>query len=143
MNRPVSDLVGRVRIVADHRSNALLLSANVHFLPEVIKLIEQMDAPTAQVLIEARILEVSSDFLDKLGVRWSPDGGATFTPEDLDNSIIARVKGDYVKEFGGQNSAVINSLRSMRSGVLDTSINLDFLVQFLRKTTDATVLASN
>ncbi|MDB6036120.1 MAG: hypothetical protein JWM16_6458, partial [Verrucomicrobiales bacterium] len=140
-NRPISDLIGRVRVVPDHRSNALLISANVHFLPEVIKLVEQMDAPTAQVLIEARILEVSSDFLDKLGVRWSPNGGATFTAEDLDNSIIAKVKGDYTKEFGGNNSAIINSLRSLRSGVLDSSINLDFLVQFLRRTTDATVLA--
>lgn len=139
--RPVSDLVGRVRVVPDHRANALLISANVHFLPEVIKLVEQMDAPTAQVLIEARILEVSSDFLDRLGVRWSPDGGATFTADDLDNSIIANVKGNHAEEFGGNNSAMLSSLRSMRSGVIDTSINLDFLVQFLRRTTDATVLA--
>jgi len=29
----------------------------------------------------------------------------------------------------------------MHSGILDTTINLDFLVQFLRKTTDATVLS--
>src|SRR5439155_6883834 len=31
--RVVSDLVGRVRAVADHRGNAVLLSANVHFFP--------------------------------------------------------------------------------------------------------------
>ena len=58
----------------DLRSNALLLSANVHLFPQILKLIEDLDAPTAQVLIEARILEVSSDALDKIGVRWSPDG---------------------------------------------------------------------
>ncbi|MBL9127637.1 MAG: hypothetical protein JNL97_08320, partial [Verrucomicrobiales bacterium] len=55
--RQVSDLVGRVRVVADERSNALLVSANVHLLPQILKLVEEMDAPTAQVLIEARILE--------------------------------------------------------------------------------------
>ena len=33
------------------------------------------------------------------------------------------------------------TLASLRSGVLSSSINMDFLVQFLRKTTDATVLA--
>src|SRR4030095_1420155 len=57
--RPVSDLVGRVRVVPDQRSNALLISANVHFFPQVIKLIEELDAPTAQVLIEGKIVEVS------------------------------------------------------------------------------------
>src|SRR6059036_1541999 len=98
--RPVSDLVGRVRVVADQRSNSLLISANVHFFPQVLKLIEDLDAPTAQVLIEARIVEVSSDFLDKLGIRWSPDGSKVFTADDFDNSILIRAKGEYVKGFG-------------------------------------------
>src|ERR1039457_2328704 len=53
--RPVSDLVGRVRAVADERSNALMISANVHFFPQVLKLITDLDAPTDQVLIEARL----------------------------------------------------------------------------------------
>ena len=139
--RPISDLVGRVRVVPDQRSNSLLISANLHLFPQVLKLIEELDAPTAQVLIEAKIVEVSSDFLDKLGVRWSPNGGATFTAEDLDNSILANVKGEYVKEFGGKTGVLAETLNSMRSGVLDSTIKLDFLVQFLRKTTDATVLA--
>ena len=136
--RPVSDLVGRVRVVPDQRSNSLLISANVHFFPQVLKLIEDLDAPTAQVLIEAKIVEVSSDFLDKLGVRWSPNGAAVFTADDLDNSVMAHVKGDYTKQFGGVSTALANSLHS---GIIDSTISLDFLVQFLRKTTDASVLA--
>ncbi len=146
--RPVSDLVGRVRIVPDQRSNALLVSANVHFFPQVLKLIEELDAPTAQVLIEARIVEVSSDFLDKLGVRWSPDGSKVFTADDLDNSILGGGSANYKKGFGGlttvntpSGNGVAQALTSLRSGVLDASVSMDFLIQFLRKTTDATVLA--
>lgn len=60
--RPVSDLIGRVRVVPDQRSNSLLISANIHFFPEVLKLIQDMDVPTAEVMIEARIVEVSSEF---------------------------------------------------------------------------------
>ena len=146
--RPVSDLVGRVRAVADERSNALLISANVHFFPQVLKLIADLDAPTDQVLIEARLVEVSSDFLDKLGVRWSPDGSQTFKGDELDNSIFASVKGQYQRGFGGNTTVntpssdtVAQALASLRSGVLSSAISMDFLVQFLRKTTDATVLA--
>lgn len=146
--RPVSDLVGRVRVVADQRSNSLLISANVHFFPQVLKLIGELDAPTAQVLIEARIVEVSSDFLDKLGVRWSPDGSKVFTADDYDNAIIGHANTEYRKGFGGNttvntpsSSSMAQMLASLRSGVLDSSVSMDFLVQFLRKTTDATVLA--
>ena len=155
--RPISDLVGRVRAVADQRSNALLISANVHFFPQILKLIEELDAATDQVLIEARLVEVSSDFLDKLGVRWSPDGSQVFTTDDFDNSILARSSGQYRKGFGGTTSVntpastpasaipplapLSQALASLRSGVLDSTINMDYLVQFLRKTTDATVLA--
>lgn len=146
--RTASDLVGRVRVVPDQRSNSLLVSANLHFFPQVLKLIEDLDAPTAQVLIEAKIVEVSTDYLDKLGVRWSPDGSKTFTADDLDNSILASSTARYQKGFGGtttvngpSSALVTSALTSMRSGTLDSAISMDFLIQFLKKTTDATVLA--
>jgi len=146
--RPVSDLVGRVRAVADERSNGLLISANVHFFPQVLKLIEDLDAPTDQVLIEARLIEVSSDFLDKLGVRWSPDGSQVFTADDYDNSILGHATARYQQGFGGlttvntpSSGTLAQTLATLRSGVLDSTVNMDFLVQFLRRTTDAKVLA--
>jgi len=147
--RPVSDLVGRVRAVADERSNALMISANVHFFPQVLKLISELDAPTDQVLIEARLVEVSTDFLDQLGVRWSPDG-SQFTGADLDNSIIASANNQYQKGYGANtmvnspspsSSTIAQALTSLRSGVLSSSVSMDFLVQFLHETTGATVLA--
>lgn len=144
--RPTSDLVGRVRVVPDQRANAIIISANVHFMTQVIKLVQDMDVPTPQVLLEAKIVEVSTTALDKLGIRWSPDGDRTFTADDLDGSILARTSGSHKKGFGGKTSvpptanlAAIAS--SIRSGVLDSSISLDFLIQFLRKNTDATILA--
>jgi type II secretion system protein D len=147
-NRPVSDLVGRVRAIADERGNALILSANVHYFPQLLKLVNELDAPTDQVSIEARILEVSTDYLDKLGVRWSPDGSKVFTADDYDNSFLGSGSGQYQKGFGGRtslntpvaNNAVAQALASLRSGTVLGSLNMDFLVQFLKKHTDATVL---
>jgi general secretion pathway protein D len=135
-SRPVSDLVGRVRIVPDKRSNSLLITCNVHFFPQVMKLINELDEPTPQVLIEAKIIEVSGDFRDRLGVRWSPDGSKTFSADDMDNSLLVKSSAAYKKVFAGNAMA-----DSLRTGILDTSLNLDFLVQFLRKNTDAKVLA--
>jgi type II secretion system protein D len=132
----VSDLIGRVRIVPDRRSNALLVTSNVHFFPQILKLINDMDAPSPQVLIEAKILEVSSDFRDKLGVRWSPDGEAIFSEDDLDNSLLVGTGGLFSNVVFGSSMA-----ESLRIGVLDASIDLDFLVQFLRRNTGTRILA--
>lgn len=133
--RPVSDLIGRVRIVPDRRSNSLLVTANLHFFPQIIKLVKELDEPTPQVLIEAKIIEVASDFRDKLGVRWSPDA-STFTGEDLDDSILIKGRGQYSEVFSGSRAA-----DALRTGVLDSSVDLNILIQFLRKNLNAKVLA--
>jgi|GEM_PF-431054 len=125
--RPISDLIGRVRVVADHRGNALLISANMHYFPQILKLINEMDAPSDQVMIDAKLLEVSSDYLDKLGVRWGPTGNTSFTSDDYDDSMVATSK-----------SALSTALHS---GYLSNTMSLDVLVQFMRKTGDASVLA--
>jgi type II secretion system protein D len=146
--RPVSDLVGRVRVVPDERSNSLLISANVHFFPQLLKLVNELDAPTEQVLIEARLVEVSTDNLDKIGVRWTPDASkVTFTADDYDNSFLGSGSANYTTGFGGNttvNTPVGNAaqlMTTLRSGVLASTVNMDLLIQFLRRTTDARVLA--
>lgn len=146
----VSDLIGRVRCVADQRGNAVLVSANVHFFPEILQLLQDVDAPSDKVSIEARIVQVSSDYLDKLGVRWSPNGSQVFTADDYEDSILASGSGSYQQGFGGTTLAntpanntvgtVVQTLASLRSGLVSSTLNIDYLVQFLRKNADATVL---
>jgi general secretion pathway protein D len=151
--RPVSDLVGRVRAVPDLRGNAVLVSANMHFFPQILKLIEDLDAPTDQVLIDARLVEVTTDLMDRLGVRWSPSG-QTFTADDMNNSFLISSSAAYTKGFGGtehnvpfttanggSGGTIQEIATSLRSGVISSTINMDFLIQFLHQTTHATVLA--
>jgi type II secretion system protein D len=147
--RAVSDLVGRVRTVADQRGNAVLISANVHFFPQILKLIADLDAASDQVSIEARIVEVGTDLLDKLGVRWSPDGSKVFTADDYDNSLLVHGSGNYQKGFGGTttvntppNNSVAQTMASLQAGVVSGSVNMDVLIQFLKKNTDATVIGA-
>lgn len=154
VTRSVSDLVGRVRVVPDPRSNSLLVSANAHFLTSVMKLVDELDVPTASVTIEARIVEVSSDFLDKIGVRWSPNGSQVFSAADYENSFLAHGSVNQQNGFGGLTTvnntttttgaggnSLMQALTSIRSGTLSSSISMDFLVQFLKQNTDAAVLA--
>ncbi|HEY6227525.1 MAG TPA: secretin N-terminal domain-containing protein [Verrucomicrobiae bacterium] len=133
--RPISDLIGRVRVVPDRRGNSILLTSNLHFFPQLLKLINDLDAPTPQVLVEARIIEVSSDFRDKLGTRWAPDG-SVFKGEDLENAALIKTSTAFQEVFGGTVGS-----SALRSGVFNSSLNLDVLIQFLRKNANAKVLA--
>ncbi len=137
--RPVrtgGDLVGKVRVVPDHRTNSLLITTNSHLFSPVISLVDELDIPTAQVLIEAEIIEISQDDRERLGLRFSPDGARVFDDEDFDNSLIGRGMGEYTEVFSGSRLP-----DAMRTGILSSAIDLDVLVQFLRKNTSARIRA--
>ena len=60
---------GSVQVVS--RTNSLLIKDTQNKLDEIRALIEQIDIPVRQVMIEARIVTLSSDFSKELGVNWS------------------------------------------------------------------------
>jgi type II secretion system protein D len=154
--RPVSDLVGRVRVVPDEAGSSLLVTANLHLFEQVRKMISDMDVPHALVIVEARLVQVSADYLDQIGVRFSPNGSQVFSGNDYQNSFMPNVGGTYLKGFGNNTTvnnpvnpggsttaaSVAQALTSLRSGVLDGNLSMDFLIQFLHERTHATVIAN-
>jgi general secretion pathway protein D len=154
-DRPVSDLVGRVRVVPDESSSSVLVTANIHLFAQVSKMIEAMDVPPAQVLIDVRLVQVSANYLDQIGVRYSPNGSQVFSGNDYQNSLMPSLTGNFQKGLGGNTSvnnpanpggsstaaSVAQALTSLRTGTLSSSLSMDFLIQFLQEKADATVIA--
>ncbi|MDT8309983.1 MAG: type IV pilus secretin PilQ [Methylophaga sp.] len=60
----------RGSVVVDARTNSLLLRDTADQLLAIQKLIEQLDIPVRQVLIESRIVIANNDFSKELGVRF-------------------------------------------------------------------------
>ena len=60
----------RGSVVVDARTNSLLLRDTADQLVAIQKLIEQLDIPVRQVLIESRIVIANNDFSKELGVRF-------------------------------------------------------------------------
>lgn len=63
-------LSDRGSVVVDQRTNSLLLRDTATNLADVRKLIEKLDIPVRQVLIESRIVIANNDFAKELGVRF-------------------------------------------------------------------------
>lgn len=60
---------GSVQVV--ERTNSLLVKDTQAKLDEVRTLLEQLDIPVRQVLIEARVVTLSTSYKKELGVKWS------------------------------------------------------------------------
>jgi type IV pilus assembly protein PilQ len=57
-------------ILVDEHTNSLIIQAIRTDMASIISVIEQLDQPTPQVLIEAYIVEANKDVARELGVQW-------------------------------------------------------------------------
>ena len=102
-----SVLSERGSVIVDERTNAIILTDTADRLQEFRKVINQLDIPVRQVLIEARIVTASDDFSEDLGIRWGfadlkqesstrfrRAGGSLTTLEDLQDIIANGGQGD-------------------------------------------------
>jgi type IV pilus assembly protein PilQ len=64
----------RARIIIDTRTNQLIVSEIPQYLQTMRSLIDSIDVPTRQVVIEARIVETSKSFSQAYGVEWGFQG---------------------------------------------------------------------
>src|SRR5581483_3736221 len=60
----------RARIIVDARTNQLIISEIPQYLQTMRNLIDSIDVPTKQVVIEARIVETTKNFLQQYGFSW-------------------------------------------------------------------------
>ncbi|HKJ88985.1 MAG TPA: type IV pilus secretin PilQ, partial [Gammaproteobacteria bacterium] len=60
----------RGSISVDQRTNSLLVRETPEQIRAIRKLVEKLDRPTRQVMIEARIVKIDTSFERNLGVRW-------------------------------------------------------------------------
>lgn len=73
---------GKMRgaVTVDKHNNALIIQASPDDMARMIPLIEKLDRPTPQILIEANIVETTSEVARELGIQWGglyreSDGG--------------------------------------------------------------------
>lgn len=81
--RPESGATGvlssRGSATVDARTNIIIIRDVAQKLEEVRELLSRLDVPVRQVLIEARIVNVSTDFGRDLGIRWGGAGRTDFS----------------------------------------------------------------
>lgn len=122
----------------DDRSNSLIIKDSAASLKNIERLLKELDKPTEQIAIEARIVTISSENLQELGVRWG-----VFSPNEsyhkFDGSLDA-------KGFNTNNLNVNFPVSNAASAVLQVAtINsrvLDLELTALEQENSVEIIAS-
>lgn len=129
-NAGPSNLIGKLRIVPVWRQNAIMVLSPPEYRAAIIDLIEQLDQPGRQVLIQAVIAEVSRDDAEALGLRWS---SSSINPSRTDNSI------GFVSSTTASEGGVFGNL--FDTSVLNVGIDLNAVLQALDERTNVSILS--
>lgn len=118
--QPVSTLIGKPRFVPVNRRNALMILAPQAYVDPLTNMIEELDKPGSQVVINAVIAEVIHDDESSLGVRFASDAGLFSGDSSLSDQAIG----------GGVNFAWQDTFDSGR-GMIDVGVDINLLLQLL------------
>ncbi len=122
MTRTVRSVMSkRGDIVVDTRTNTMIIREIPTYLPAVLQLIENLDTPTPQVMIEARIVETTKSLGRSLGINWGANAAADVAHGNTTNLIFPNnISGTFNVPLG-----VAQTVATVRLGNILDSFNLD------------------
>lgn len=139
-NRPASPTA----ILADEELNALIIRAEPTILAEIESVVEALDVPRAQVLIEAAIVEVSGDVSEQFGVQWATN------PEAVASGTVPIAIATQFENVGTSLTGLVSSASTgvpalgngLLLGLVDSGSNFGAIVQALESQTNANLLST-
>ena len=133
---PISNVIGRIRFVPEPRTKSILVLSPPEFMPQIEKLIEELDVPGKQVMIKAIIVEVDHKNLTSLGVQLATNSSAFGTLDE--NSIMALSQLTQLDRHGSLIWGAGGNQGTQVENTLTADINV--LIDFLAKKVNAKVL---
>ena len=112
------------KIVIDSRTNSLVITERPSRMKRIRPVIEQLDHPTDQVMIESKFVEISNNDVRNIGVNWSSLSAYNVTATPGNNGIY-NYTNTYGSALGNSNSSSVgnNGTNSTSSGTTGSTSN--------------------
>ncbi len=120
----------RGTIQVDERTNTLIIRDVIDRVDGILRLIDSLDKPTPQVVIEGRIVETTRDFSRQLGINWGFTG---VMDAEHGNDTGLKFPNNINTEGRVALEAGRNGLISMTFGDILNTFNLDFTLTAAEK----------
>jgi type II secretory pathway component GspD/PulD (secretin) len=118
------------KIVVDARTNSLVITERPSRMKRIRPVIDELDRPTDQVMIESKFVEITNNDIRNIGVNWSslggynvtaaPGGGGLYTYSNSYGSTVNNGVNTSNGTTGGNNS---NSGTTLNSGSSNSTTN--------------------
>lgn len=104
-------------------TGGLILKGNIDVVKSAKDILEKIDLPNEQILVEALILDVRDNIFEELGFKWNYSDGNNTLKNDLNIGILSE---EVIEGLGASYGSSINLIRKFNSGaeVLNFGINL-------------------
>jgi type II secretion system protein D len=89
---PKAVTIGNAKIIADQRSNSIIVLGNREVVVKVGKLLDEMDVKAPQVALSTVIGELTLKNDQTFGIDWLKAGGTPHT--DINGNVLPRTQGD-------------------------------------------------
>lgn len=122
------------QIEVDHTGNRLIVVTSPRIIAEIENVVAELDKPARQVMLEARITEVSTDDLKRLGIDWDLLNKQTFIfAEGKYDSLSGSATGsttDFsgLKVFNKSDGKGLLELRDFSRIAKTFNVTLDLLI---------------
>ncbi len=133
------------QITVDTRTNTLILNDLREHVDDMLATVRVLDVPTPQVLIEAKLVDITKNFSQQLGVQWGFTGDAIIsnpssalissTTNSTSNFLVDLA--DSTKSSAGSNAGIGLLMADLIPGM-----RLDIQLEALETENKARVLAS-
>jgi type II secretory pathway component GspD/PulD (secretin) len=113
------------KIVIDARTNSLVITERPSRMKRIRPVIDELDRPTDQVMIESKFVEISNNDIRNIGVNWSSLSGynVTATPGSGGLYSYSNTYGSTTGTTGGGNSGTSGNTTNNSGTNLNTGSN--------------------
>jgi len=143
-SRPL--FAGDVKVVADKATNALLITADLSDIKAIGRIIDRLDVRRRQVLVEALIVEVSGNAVQRFGIEWMAAGGAGIGVQNFKNlgAISGAIAANANAAPPVSPSAALAAVAptGLTLGVVNKALSIGALVHAMESDNDANVLST-
>ncbi len=139
---------GDAKITVDSRTNTLILNDLRKHVDDMLETISVLDIPTAQVLIEAKIVEISKSYIQELGVQWGVNGtvsGGSTVINGTNTANTATSGQNFLVDLTQTSNIAAGRVGGVDltfGGILGHGLNLDIRLEALETEGKGRVLSS-
>jgi general secretion pathway protein D len=139
---PISNVIGRIRFVPEPHTKSIMVLAPPEFMDEIEGLIEQLDVPGKQVIIEAIIVEIEHSKVTSLGIELATNPAAFGSIGE--NALLALGNLTHIGTHGSPGNIISSSTGTFGAtgsgSVFGVGTDVYALIDLLFKTTDAKIM---